>query len=132
MVLDFFVGYLKSAIISFPFLTLCKIGQIKKAFSKVKIAYFTLFGSLLAFLGFTIKSFLQSVKDSTQENLFEHVLQWQQRVRNSQDFEVDKENDDDKVDTRGRCGYEIGFLVQDKHCGGHNRSLGCAKKIIKS
>lgn len=32
------------------------------------------------------------------------------------------------MDTRGRCGYEIGFLVQYEHGGGHDRSLGCAAK----
>ena len=32
------------------------------------------------------------------------------------------------MDTRGRCGYEIGFLVQYEHGRRHDRRLGCATK----
>ena len=68
------------------------------------------------------------VEDTTKEYFREEVLEWGQGVDNAQDFEVDKEEDDDEVNTRRWRRYQVSLLVHDEQCCGHSRGLGGAAK----
>lgn len=68
------------------------------------------------------------VKDTTKEYFREEVLEWSQGVDNAQDFEVDKEEDDDEVNTRRWSRYQVSLLVHDEQSCSHSRGLGGAEK----
>ena len=80
--------------------------------------WFSNFSIFLACLGFTIECLLDHIKDTAHADSTEEVLEWKEGISDAEEeggeLEVDKEDDNTKVDQSMRSGDHIRLLINDK------------------